>query len=389
MKLRSALALAVLLPLAASAATNMPPRPPTPTRPPAPQQPSVPSQLPQLQVREPILKNLAVAAALKQVLTKKKLFQAHKLKSVLRYRGNIPVLTLKGRQIHLEPLHEPTIPASARRALPAQLVQKLKKYEPWCKKFKFGPLLKIDIGKFILNKVDHRSWQTGVRDQKTRGTCVAHASVAVLESLYKRGGKVADLSENHAYNVFMAGEGSNCMADPGLKTWKAAGYLTANRICRESDSPYIQTTANTCQTIPAACNTNKKHGYVTTATIFAPAFGGTGTNVATNTNYLESLLVSGNDVVMGVYVAGTDWSDGSAESGVVDVQKDANGNPAAAYGGHAMAMVGYDQTKNYFIFKNSWGTGKGHAGYFYLTYEYLQAYAKYGYIVTKTTTPSN
>ena len=121
--------------------------------------------------------------------------------------------------------------------------------------------------------------------------------------------------------------------------------------------------------------------------LFAPAFGGTGTDIATNTNYLESLLDAGNDVVMGVYVAGNDWHNGVAESGAVDVQILGNGNPAGAYGGHAMLMVGYSKAGNYFIFKNSWGTAVGHSGYFFLTYEYLQTYAKYGYVLS-TATPS-
>lgn len=40
-------------------------------------------------------------------------------------------------------------------------------------------------------------------------------------------------------------------------------------------------------------------------------------------------------------------------------------------GGHAVLCVGYDEANNNFIFRNSWGTSWGSAGYGYLPYEYL------------------
>lgn len=40
-------------------------------------------------------------------------------------------------------------------------------------------------------------------------------------------------------------------------------------------------------------------------------------------------------------------------------------------GGHALCLVGYDDNKKLFKFKNSWGTGWGDNGYGYLPYEYF------------------
>ena len=53
----------------------------------------------------------------------------------------------------------------------------------------------------------------------------------------------------------------------------------------------------------------------------------------------------------------------------------------ATSGAHSMLIVGYNRSPAYFIIKNSWGTDFGHAGYAYVTYEYMQTYAKYGYVV--------
>lgn len=40
-------------------------------------------------------------------------------------------------------------------------------------------------------------------------------------------------------------------------------------------------------------------------------------------------------------------------------------------GGHAIMFVGYDDSQKHFIVRNSWGTGWGDKGYFYLPYDYL------------------
>jgi C1A family cysteine protease len=236
--------------------------------------------------------------------------------------------------------------------------------------------------------VQHKAWQTPIKDQGPRGTCVAFASMAGLEWYFKKGfSTTKDLSENHTYNMFMSKVGSTCMSDPGIKTVNAADYLKTERVCEEAHSPYVTSTASSCAVVPPPCNSNKRHGITSAFKFFSPEFGGTGDEIATNTSFLESLVNLGLPVVMGVYVAGSDWSDGSAATGVIDLQKNANGTPAAAYGGHAMLLVGYNSTDNYFIFKNSWGADSGHDGYFHLSYEYLQTYAKYGYVIISTTNP--
>jgi len=40
-------------------------------------------------------------------------------------------------------------------------------------------------------------------------------------------------------------------------------------------------------------------------------------------------------------------------------------------GGHAVCCVGYDDSKNCMIVKNSWGEGWGDKGYFYMPYDYI------------------
>ena len=44
-------------------------------------------------------------------------------------------------------------------------------------------------------------------------------------------------------------------------------------------------------------------------------------------------------------------------------------------GGHAMLIVGHDDSVKRFIVRNSWGTGWGDEGYCYISYDYIKKYA--------------
>lgn len=321
-------------------------------------------------------KSVAIAPQLQPTLQSKKTFDPNLVK--ISYVGNTPQLHLSAsKSVMLEPTN-----LAAPRYVPVdpQLRGQYIKYLPHISSRYWG---KAQISKLIDVAVDSKAWQTPIKDQGSRGTCVAFASMAGIEQYYKKSYNItANLSENHAYNIFMSRVGSTCMADPGIATVNAPDYLRGtDLVCAEEASPYVNNTTSACASVPTACTNTRRHGITNAAKFFSPTFGGTGDEVATNTSYLEALVKLGFPVVLGVYVAGSDWSDGSAESGVIDLQKTSSGQPAGAVGGHAMLLVGYNATKNYFIFKNSWGTDRGHDGYFHLSYEYLQTYAKYGYVI--------
>ena len=136
-----------------------------------------------------------------------------------------------------------------------------------------------------------------------------------------------------------------------------------------------------------ACALTPGYRFALTAHFFSPKYGGTGSLRADNPNLLEAMLANGWDIVYGVDVAGSDWGDGTLDTGVVDVQLDAAGNPVGGYGGHAMLLVGYNRVGQCFIFENSWGPDAGHSGYVHLSYDYIQVYGKYGYAVMAVTGP--
>jgi C1A family cysteine protease len=239
-------------------------------------------------------------------------------------------------------------------------------------------------------KVDHRSKQTQIRTQGTRGTCVAHAVAAALE---RRDDVPDDLSEQYAFHSFMLKEHLDCCSGTGLRTIDAAVYASDEGIPEEQDWKYDidppncgSSTSCTAPThdVPAAATTARKYRIAKFELINDLDVDNDGTSDVTgptikNPAYLESILASGNDIVFGTYVA---WDEADA-TGVLDVKIDPDtGSRWEPYGGHAMLLVGYNRPGGYFIAKNSWGPDWGHGGYAYLTYDYIRAYAKYGFIIT-------
>jgi C1A family cysteine protease len=89
--------------------------------------------------------------------------------------------------------------------------------------------------------------------------------------------------------------------------------------------------------------------------------------VARNVNQMKGCLASGYPFIIGFTVYESFESQEVARTGVVPM-------PASneqVLGGHAVMVVGYDDSKSRFIIRNSWGDGWGMKGYFTMPYEYL------------------
>ncbi len=234
--------------------------------------------------------------------------------------------------------------------------------------------------------VDHRPNQSQVRQQgsraicrQPRGTCVAHASLACLEAFDHI---PDDLSEQLAHYKFNEFEHRPHNRNDGLRTTMAAPYLARpdGRICLEKDWNYIP-----CQEIinemidngpygpPEAAERNQMYGIDAYKVITDQGLIG---DSIKNTRYLEGLLAQGYAIVFGTYVS---W-DPELSGDILLPVLDPDGQPLGR-GGHAMLLVGYDRSSQYFMAKNSWGSGWGHGGYAYLHYNLVRSCFKYGFVV--------
>lgn len=247
--------------------------------------------------------------------------------------------------------------------------------------------------------------QTPVRNQFYRGTCVAFATVAMLEAQMLQSTREAfDLSEQYVY--FRARQHDANKADDGTRLEFALDGLQAYGACLESSLRYEAyhdwSQANLFQ--PAAYSLQSLDQE-------AQRFRITGSNrfSATSIDEIKSALLRYETVSVEVLVFNDAWFDNGVTQSIGEVQM-----PLTTYnsvgqevledrcvGAHAIAIVGYVDTPDvndlrtwrpgggYFIFKNSWGTewaasGPHGAGYGVLPYGYPQRYGATAYTVERS-----
>ena len=89
--------------------------------------------------------------------------------------------------------------------------------------------------------------------------------------------------------------------------------------------------------------------------------------VSQNLRQMQGCLASGFPFVFGFTVYDGFESDQVAQTGIVPMPKPGE----SALGGHAVMAVGYDDSTQRFIVRNSWGAVWGQKGYFEMPYAYL------------------
>jgi Papain family cysteine protease len=228
--------------------------------------------------------------------------------------------------------------------------------------------------------VDHRPDQSPIKHQGERATCVSHAALGLLEAAPH---VPDDLSEQYAHYKFTEFLGRPHNRDNGLRTTDAASFLARadGRTCLEEEWPYIPQ-QGTIETLVAAGTYappqpavgDQTYGYLAYKIIGDAGLDGESIK---NTRFLESLLALRLNIVIGAWAS---WDDENNRS-VLRPLLDSNGAPIGR-GGHAMLVVGYDRPSQYFIVKNSWGPGWGHAGYGYFHYDFVRSCLKYGFTVS-------
>jgi hypothetical protein len=259
-------------------------------------------------------------------------------------------------------------------------------------------------------RVDLSVWQTPLKNQGSRNTCVTFSAVAALEAAYARAGQPGlDLSEefqNYVGKLFWlhprwnevtsASQTENQVAafggggGTGHVRWLAQGM----RVPTELDLPYRPSGYD----LGAHPNWNDPHwqvqrnvddfnldrAHLPRAALTAPRYyratGFAMLGDARSAAAIESALRSSREVVWDFDVRGD-------RSG--PIWRSSAWRPSA--GAHSMLIVGYDRSsadpnQHHFICKNSWGPTGNAGGFTLIGYDYLQ----YGYsaaTITGVATP--
>jgi hypothetical protein len=100
---------------------------------------------------------------------------------------------------------------------------------------------------------------------------------------------------------------------------------------------------------------------------------------------IKSYLASGELVLLAVPIY-SEFYKVRPGSAVIDTPK----SGSAFYGGHAVTLVGYDDTTRTFKFVNSWGSWWGDKGFAYFSYDFIQqkAWEAWGLVDRDTTAPT-
>jgi C1A family cysteine protease len=191
--------------------------------------------------------------------------------------------------------------------------------------------------------VEGANWTTPIRDQKACGSCVAFATVGVLETMLKRyygdAGLRPDLSEAH---LFFCGCGNCC--EQGWWPSYALNYAENSGVPDEACFPY-QDHDMPCST---SCSDWQSRAVKVVSWSEVVDVGARKEWIAAKGPMVGS---------MAVYQDFFSYTTG--------VYRHVSG---ALAGYHAIGVVGYSEAEKCWICKNSWGPDWGDAGWFKIGY---------------------
>ena len=191
--------------------------------------------------------------------------------------------------------------------------------------------------------VEGVDWTTTIRDQRGCGSCVAFATLAVMEAMLKRHHNDAtlqpDLSEAH---LFFCGCGDCC----GTGWWPsyALNYAKSSGVPDEDCFPYQEFN------LPCSESCSDWHGRAVKVSSWAELL---------DAGARKQWLATKGPVIgcLAVYRDFYSYTDG--------VYRHSTGDLA---GYHAICVVGYSEAEQAWICKNSWGIDWGNEGWFKIGY---------------------
>ena len=204
--------------------------------------------------------------------------------------------------------------------------------------------------------VDLRSLCPPVYDQGQLGSCTANAIAAAVQFERMKQG-VPDFMPSRLFLYFNERllEGT-VNSDAGARLRDGIKCLATQGDCPETLWPYRDDGQSFALQPPQACYDN---AVLHTAISYE--------RLNQSLAQMKGCLAAGYPFVFGFTVYESFESDAVAQTGEAPLPS----LDEPALGGHAVMAAGYDDSRSGFIVRNSWGSGWGDQGYFYLPYAYL------------------
>lgn len=203
-------------------------------------------------------------------------------------------------------------------------------------------------------------------DQGQIGSCTANAIAGAFQFALRKQ-SLADFTPSRLFIYYneRAMEG-HVGTDSGAQIRDGVKSVAKQGVCPETEWPYEAVPADANGNFPAGAREATKPSDA----CYSDALKSRATTyqrVTTTLDQLKGCLASGYPFVFGFTVYESFESQQVAQTGIVPM-------PASSeqvLGGHAVLAVGYDDSKQRFLVRNSWGTGWGQQGYCEMPYAYL------------------
>lgn len=217
---------------------------------------------------------------------------------------------------------------------------------------------------YDLTQVDPRI-NFPIYDQGEIGSCTANALAAAVEYDRLKQGFGPEFVPSRLFIYYNERQIEGTVAtDSGAFLRDGINCLKQNGVCPEEDWPYVATPPNPeggpfpVGSKPATQPSQQAYNDAANYTI-------SGYQALQQTlSQLQGTLVSGFPFVFGFTVYES-WY--GPESTVIPMPSASD----SVVGGHAVLVVGYDNSTSLFKFRNSWGADAGEGGYFYMPYGYI------------------
>ena len=194
-----------------------------------------------------------------------------------------------------------------------------------------------------------KNWVSPMLNQANCGSCVAFASIGVLETQANISSLIPNLNLRMSPQYLFNCGGGAC--DYGWIPEAAARFLMTNGTPDESCLPYTSGATGQDVSCSSACSDSKDR-MLKISNYTTPSRG------ALNINAVKAALLKGPVVTtLTVYQDFLSYSEG--------VYKHHSGPPM---GGHAISIIGYDDALQAWIIRNSWGEDWGEKGFAHVAY---------------------
>lgn len=192
-----------------------------------------------------------------------------------------------------------------------------------------------------------------ILNQGNLGACVANAFALNIATQTNKGVMPSRLT---LYSNCRILQNTPLNQDSGTDVYTANTAIQNYGVCQETAWPY---TINKYKQFPPL-SAYQASRFFKTFTCYYPT--------QTQASLTNALYTNQKPIVFGFLVYSSFMTQTVAKTGVVPVP---NPSRETFQGGHCMNIIGYDNTNNWFVCANSWGTSWGNNGLCYIPYTYL------------------